>query len=78
MRTDIPRLKEEVVDLLCQATGGPCTYTGRNTRERYDGMKVTAAEFDAVMQALGATLDELNVPNAEHPHPDPAIGAIPT
>jgi hemoglobin len=28
-------------------------------------MKVTAAEFDAVMQALGATLDELNVPNAE-------------
>jgi hypothetical protein len=31
-----------------------------------------------VMQALGATLDELNVPNAEHPHPDPAIGAIPT
>lgn len=65
VRTDIPRLKKEVVDLVCQATGGPCTYTGRPTRGRYDGMKVTAGEFDAVMQDLGATLDELNVPTAE-------------
>jgi hemoglobin len=65
VRTDIPRLKKEVVDLLCKTTGGPCTYTGRNTRKRYDGMKVTAAEFDAVMQHLGETLDELNVRNAE-------------
>ena len=73
MRTDIPRLKKEVVDLLCQATGGPCAYTGRNTRERYDGMKVTAGEFDAVMQALAATLDELNVPKAEQ---DELIGLL--
>ncbi len=73
VRTDIPRLKKEVVDLLCQATGGPCTYTGRNTRERYDGMKVTAGEFDAVMQALAATLDELNVPKAEQ---DELIGLL--
>jgi hemoglobin len=28
-------------------------------------MKVTAGEFDAVMQDLGATLDEFNVPKAE-------------
>ena len=73
VRTDIPRLKKEVVDLLCQATGGPCTYTGRNTRERYAGMKVTAGEFDAVMQALAATLDELNIPKAEQ---DELIGLL--
>jgi Bacterial-like globin len=33
VRTDIPRLKKEAADQLCEATGGPCTYTGRSMRE---------------------------------------------
>jgi hemoglobin len=65
VRTDIPRLKKEVVDQLCQATGGPCSYTGRSMRDTHTGMKTTAGEFDAVMQDLAATLDEFNVPKAE-------------
>jgi hemoglobin len=64
-RTDIDRLKKEVVDQLCEATGGPCTYTGRSMLETHDGMQVTAGEFDVVMQHLGAALDELNVPKTE-------------
>jgi len=49
-RTDIPRLKTEVADQLCEATGGLCTYTGRSMRETHAGMKTTAGEFDVVMQ----------------------------
>jgi hemoglobin len=64
-RTDIDRLKKEIVDQLCEATGGPCTYTGRSMQETHDGMQVTAGEFDVVMQHLGSTLDELNVPKTE-------------
>src|SRR5580704_176039 len=64
-RTDIERLKKEVVDQLCEATGGPCTYTGRSMRETHDGMKVTAGEFEVAMQHLGAALGELNVPKTE-------------
>ena len=64
-RTDIPRLKKEIVDQLCEATGGPCTYTGRSMRETHDGMKVTAGEFEVAMQHLGAALDALNVPKTE-------------
>ena len=64
-RTDIDRLKKEIVDQLCEATGGPCTYTGRSMLETHAGMKVTAGEFDVVMQHLGATLDELNVQKTE-------------
>jgi hemoglobin len=64
-RTDIDRLKKEIVDQLCEATGGPCTYTGRSMQETHDGMQVTAGEFDVVMQHLGATLDELKVPKTE-------------
>jgi len=65
VRTDIERLMKEVVDQLCEATGGPCTYTGRSMLETHAGMKVTAGEFDVVMQHLDATLDELNVPKTE-------------
>ena len=65
VRTDIDRLKKEVIDQLCEATGGPCTYTGRSMLETHAGMKVTAAEFDVVMQHLDAALDELNVPKTQ-------------
>jgi hemoglobin len=64
-RTDIPRLKKEVIDQLCEATGGPCTYAGRTMKETHHGMGVTAGEFDVVMQHLDATLDELNVPQSD-------------
>jgi hemoglobin len=64
-RTDIGRLKKEVADQLCEATGGPCTYTGRSMRTTHDGMEVTAGEFEVVMRHLQAALDELNVPKTE-------------
>jgi len=64
-RTDIPRLRKMLVDQVCEATGGPCTYTGRDMREAHDGMRVTAGEFDALVEDLVATLDEFDVPKAE-------------
>jgi hemoglobin len=64
-RSDVPRLKKMLVDQVCEATGGPCTYTGRGMRETHDGMGVTAGEFDALVEDLVATLDEFDVPKAE-------------
>jgi hemoglobin len=64
-RTDIPRLEKMLVDQVCEATGGPCTYTGRDMRETHDGMGVTAGEFDALVEDLIATLGEFDVPKAE-------------
>ena len=64
-RTDIPRLKANLVDQVCAATGGPCTYSGRDMRTTHDGMRVTAGEFDALVEDLVATLDAFSVPDAE-------------
>lgn len=64
-RTDIPRLKANLVDQVCEATGGPCTYSGRDMRTTHDGMAVTAGEFDALVQDLVATLDQFSVGEAE-------------
>jgi hemoglobin len=64
-RTDIPRLKANLVDQVCEASGGPCTYSGRDMRTTHDGMAVTAAEFDALVADLVATLDRFSVGEAE-------------
>ena len=65
VRSDPVRLKKMLVDQVCEATGGPCTYAGRGMREAHDGMGVTAGEFDALVEDLVATLNEFDVPEAE-------------
>jgi hemoglobin len=64
-RTDIPRLKTELVDQVSAATGGPSTYTGRDMRTTHDGMSVTGGEFEALVADLVATLDKFGVGEAE-------------
>ena len=64
-RTDVPRLKAHLVDQVCAATGGPCTYAGRDMRTTHLGMGVTAGEFEALVGNLIATLDQFGVPEAE-------------
>ncbi len=73
VRTDIPRLKKMLVAQVCEATGGPCTYTGRDMRETHDGMGVTAGEFDALVEDLVQTLDQFRVPKPEQ---DELLGAL--
>ena len=64
-RTDVSRLKAMLADQVCSASGGPCTYAGRDMAETHAGMGVTAGEFDALVEDLVATLDGFNVPEAE-------------
>jgi hemoglobin len=64
-RTDVPRLKKMLADQVCEATGGPCAYIGRDMQRTHDGMGVTAGEFEALVEDLVATLDEFEVPKAE-------------
>jgi hemoglobin len=64
-RTDIARLKANLIDQVCEATGGPCTYSGRDMRTTHDGMAVTGGEFEALVEDLVATLDKFGVGEAE-------------
>ncbi len=63
--TDIPRFKGHMVDQVCAATGGPCTYTGRDMVTTHRGMRITNAEFSAVVEDLVTALNTLKVPEAE-------------
>jgi hemoglobin len=62
---DLPRLKSQLVDQICQASGGPCTYGGRSMKDAHKGMGVTNDAFDALVADLGATLDNFRVPTRD-------------
>jgi hemoglobin len=63
--TDIPGLKRNLVNQICAASGGPCTYTGRDMKTVHRGMGVSNAHFDALVGDLVATLDKFKVPEQE-------------
>ena len=64
-RTNVDRLIKEFVDQICQATGGPCTYTGRNMTETHHNMGVTSGEWDAFVEDVVAVLNDFKVGKAE-------------
>ena len=64
-KTDLARLRKMLIDQVCEATGGPCTYTGRSMKDAHAGMKVTSGEFDALVQDLVATLNHFKVGKPE-------------
>lgn len=63
--TDIPRLKKNLVDQVCMASGGPCTYTGRDMKTTHADMRITTADFNALVEDLVASLNTFKVPEAE-------------
>ena len=64
-KADVPRLKGNLVDQICQATGGPCVYTGRDMMTAHKGMGISDADFTALVEDLTKTLDKFNLPARE-------------
>ncbi len=62
---DITRLKRNLVDQICQGTGGPCVYTGRGMKETHAGMGIRSRHFNALVGDLGKTLKKFKVPAPE-------------
>jgi hemoglobin len=64
-KTDIPRFKKLLTDQICAATGGACTYTGRDMKSAHAGMGITDAQFNALVEDLVKSLDKFKVPEKE-------------
>ena len=71
--TDIDKLKGHLRDQICAATGGGCTYTGRDMKTSHTGMGITEEQFDPVVEDLVKALDKFSVPQAEK---DELLGAL--
>jgi hemoglobin len=61
----IKRIRGDVIDFLCVATGGPCTYSGRDMKTSHTGLKITEEDWNSSVKGLTATLDKFNVPAKE-------------
>ena len=57
--------KSTLADFVCQSTGGPCQYKGRDMVGAHTGRAVTSEAFDAVVEDLIASLAKFNVPQQE-------------
>jgi hemoglobin len=53
--------KAKLIDQICQASGGPCRYTGKDMKSAHAGMGITGAQFDALVEDLVAALDKFKV-----------------
>src|SRR5690348_18361695 len=58
---DVPRLKRNLVDQICNGTGGPCIYTGRDMKSVHAGMGIRSRDFNALVQDLQKTLRKFKV-----------------
>ena len=64
-RVPSPYLKYQVTSFVCQATGGPCQYTGRSMKESHDHLNITEAEWDRMVVIFKDVMDEHLVPGPE-------------
>lgn len=62
---DLANLERLLSEQICQATGGPCVYSGRSMRATHTGLGLTDAHFDALVEDLVAALDQFTVPARE-------------
>jgi hemoglobin len=72
----IPRLKTKLVEQICEASGGPCKYTGASMLDAHRGMNVTDAEFTALVEDLVKSLDKFKVPSQEKGELLSALGGM--
>jgi hemoglobin len=75
LNTDIPNLEAKLVEQICQAAKGPCTYTGKDMKTVHASLKIKDADFNALVEDLKASLDHFKVGDQEQKE---LIGALAT
>ncbi|HWA07129.1 MAG TPA: group 1 truncated hemoglobin, partial [Ignavibacteria bacterium] len=58
-------LRQNLSQQICMVTGGPCLYMGRDMRTAHNGMSITTAQFNALVNDLVMAMTTLSVPQAE-------------
>ncbi len=59
------RLRQLQLDMICQATGGPCFYLGRDMKTVHKGLGIKGTEWQTAITHIVGVLDNFKVPDAE-------------
>jgi hemoglobin len=65
--------KGKLVDQICEASGGPCQYKGKDMKAAHMGMGISSGDFNALVEDLVGALDKFKVPQHEK---DQLLGAL--
>jgi len=59
------RLRQMLVEMICQLTGGPCFYLGRDMSTVHKGLVINGSEWQVFITHLIGELDSFKVPDEE-------------
>lgn len=61
----LARFKANLVDQICQGSGGPCKYKGKDMKTAHKGMGIAEADFNALVDDLTGALNKFKVGKKE-------------
>jgi len=73
---DLAKLEKLMIEQVCNASGGPCEYTGRDMKTTHTGMKVTEEEWTATVEDLVKAMKDSGVADAEQGEVLAALGGM--
>ena len=56
------RIKEQLVDQLCDLSGGPCQYTGADMQSSHSNLDIKKSDFHALVEVLQQSMDAKGIP----------------
>ena len=59
---DQDRVKEQLVDQICEILSGPCTYKGAKMKPLHSQLAINREHFNALVEQLQFAMDKHNVP----------------
>ena len=69
------KVRQHVIDFLCNKSGGPCVYMGRTMKDSHKGLKISENDWNISAGLLTETLKKFNVPKKEM---DEVLGFVTT
>ena len=73
---DMAEVNRLLYEQICEATGGPCKYSGRDMITVHTGMNITEAQFNALVEDLVKSLNRYQVPAREQQELISALGGM--
>lgn len=59
---DLVNLGDRLAEQICVEVGGPCEYTGRTMAESHQGLAISEADFNALVEDLVDAMEARGIP----------------
>ena len=56
-KANVDNLKSQLVNQICQVSGGPCEYKGPDMKVTHSNMDITKTDFNALVEVLQKSMD---------------------